>query len=204
MGVSIEHWTVWERAIHPKIIFLNMVAHRNVSRKEREVSKPLQQSPLWLQFAVSSEPHKELCPPAATKQLSIISLKHTPKKMMQINQSRRNTHALETKTQCFQMQCPLAIRSSVAKEMVTRHRCLESSRISGGVVLDSLLIPFWLTSWKKAFQIFHFSCVCVGKKGLCYVTGRRTGSTGELENVTTCTENGVWREAEVWSVAGAT
>lgn len=116
------------------------------------------------------EPHKELCPSAATKKLSIISLKHAPKKMMQINQSRRSTHALETKTQCFQMQCPLAIRSSVAKEMVTRHRCLESSRISGGVVLDSLLIPFGLTSWKKASQIFHFSCVCVGKKGLCYVT----------------------------------
>lgn len=89
---------------------------------------------------------KSLCPSAATKLLSIISLKHAPKKMMQINQSRRSTHALETRTQCFQMQCPLAIRSSVAKEMVTRHRCLESSRISGGVVLDSLLIPFGLTS----------------------------------------------------------
>lgn len=50
------------------------------------------------------------------------------------------------------MQCPLAISSSVAKEMVTRHLW------RGGPW--QLLIPFGLMSWKKAFQIFHFSCVC--------------------------------------------
>lgn len=79
---------------------------------------------------------------------------------MLINQSRSSRHALETKNSVLQRQCPLAIRISVAREMVARHRCLQRSCICGGVALDSLLVPFGRMSRVKAFQIFNFSRVC--------------------------------------------
>lgn len=111
---------------------------------------------------------KSLCHAAVTKQSSIISLKHTPKEVMLINQSRSSRHALETKTSVLQRQCPLAIRSSVAREMVTKHRCPQSSCIYGGVALDSLLVLSGWMSRVKAFQIFNFSRVCWQEgTGLC-------------------------------------
>lgn len=96
---------------------------------------------------------------------------------------------METKNSVLQMQCPLAIGSSVAREMVTRHRCLQSGCVYGGVALDSLLVPFGLMSRAKASQIFNFPrvcwqegtvlCDCFSKAGLRKGKERHWG-TGEV------------------------
>jgi hypothetical protein len=96
---------------------------------------------------------KTFCHSTVNEQSSSISLKHTPKGAMLINQSRRSRHALQTKTLLvLQKQHPLVTRNSVAREVVTRPRCFYGSSICGGVAFDSLFDTLWTDDMNEGFS----------------------------------------------------
>lgn len=101
--------------------------------------------------------HQNLCHSTVVEQQSIISLKHALKELMLINQKWEKQTCFGNKNSVSaSKEPPLATGTSVAREMVTRHRCYSACPYPHPF---ACLIPFGLMSWMKGFQIFNFSCV---------------------------------------------
>lgn len=136
-----------------KIMFFSTsLFTRMWATQEREVLRFFLFKALEIFFLAFLKFIKTLRHSTFVEQWSIISLKHTLKVVMLINQRRRRRHALETKALLeLQNERQLAIGKPVAREMVTRHRCSYGS--SGALACSPLE---WVMPWMKGFQIFNF------------------------------------------------
>lgn len=82
---------------------------------------------------------------------------NTLKELMLINQKWEKQTCFGNKNSVSaSKERPLAAGTSVAREMVTRHRCQSACPYP---LPFACLIPFGLMSWMKGFQIFNFSSV---------------------------------------------
>lgn len=143
-----------------KITVLNIIVYKNPgSRRKRFLRFSLSKKSIVDYFVLPflQESHQNLCHSTVVEQWSIISLKHTLKELMLINQKwEKQTSFGNRNSVTTSKERPLATGTSVARGMVTRHRCYSACSYPHPF---AHLIPFGLMSWMKGFQIFDFSCV---------------------------------------------